>query len=70
MVRNLQTLTGLDTELGRTENQTETKTLWSLVDPTKFHNYLQISKNNIQEGISKISEATGNKIETLHTYFS
>lgn len=56
LIKNLQSLTGLETNA---DNKSNTAQVWNILDPLQFRNYLKVPKNNIQEGVNKISEVTG-----------
>lgn len=54
LIKNLQSLTPLSSGEGGNETN-----FWSILDPLNFRNYLKVTKNNLQEGVEKISEITG-----------
>lgn len=55
LVRNLQSFTGL----GKTEGKQRASSLWNIIDPLHFRTYVSVAKNNLKEGLWKISEITG-----------
>lgn len=62
LVKKLQSLTGLGVEDTKDKSDKKGEKLWTMMDPTTFASYLQVSNNNVQEFLGKTSEAIGKKL--------
>lgn len=67
LVKNLQSFIGLK---NGSLNNGITGKLLNTLDPLQFGNYLQVSKNNIQEGLGKIAEATADALFNLPAFLT
>lgn len=68
LIKNLQSFTGLGKKSKSYGEEEPASGLWGTLDPFKFRKYIQISKNNVQQGLGKISEITSRfrKVSCIH----